>query len=182
MLLACFCLIAFGGGQATAQQLPHYDLDLRFDPEAKRLTGRATIGLPTSAVADGTVHLNVSLPNEAVMDIQRITSSSGHVLEHAVLDTIGVLEVRLGDHAAMVNIEYAFPVDSTHLDPFGYYVFADFGSSPWAYPQLVLPDGQSYRFADFSVRFEYPASLAVLTTGGEGERRQEGDLPSHTMT
>lgn len=36
-------------------------------------------------------------------------------------------------------------------------------------------DGASYRFADFRVCLQYPASFAVLTTGGEGTRRQEAD-------
>ena len=174
-LLAGLGLLALSAMHAAAQPLPLYHLDLRFHPDDGLLTGRARIELPASAITDRTVRLDVSLPRGAVMDVQRVSSASGQALAYVEGDVPGVLEVRLEAHDATVEVEYSVPVDSFSLVSFGYYVFAEFGASPRAYPMVVRPYGQSYRFADFRVIFEHPASLAVLTTGGEGTRHLEGN-------
>jgi len=155
--------------------LPSYEIDLVLDLENNQMKGSATIKIPSSNINAGVVQFNISYLHNSVMNIKSITSTSGHHLKYGNPDINGVIEVRSLDKVKQVNIEYSFQVDSSQLDPFGYYAFANFAGTRWAYPRLLRPDGEEYRFADYSVKFEYPKTFGVLTSGGDGSRRLDGD-------
>jgi hypothetical protein len=158
---------------AQTAELPHYDLYLRFDPDEGSLSGRATIAFPESAVRDRVVRLNVEIIGDTVMDVAAIHGPGNQPLTFEGPDADGVLLITVGEGALTLTVEYSFAVDTTHLDPFGYYIFAPIGKTSWAYPELERADGTPYHFADFDVSFECPSSLAVLTSGGEGSNRTE---------
>lgn len=155
---------------------PRYELDLHLDPAGAALQGRAVVTLPAAAIEDGRARLDVA-GNGVVLELDRVETAAGVAIDPSAPDGDGIVELRLppSDPPGPVEIavDYHRTVDETQLQPFGYWAFAPFGPSTWAYPEVVLPDGRPPRFSDFSVTLERPASLAVLTTGGTGEALAE---------
>jgi hypothetical protein len=168
LILVGLLFLAFASQSAETLQTPKYELELNFEPAAKRFSGRAIVQLPPSAINDGKVSFDITYRWPGV-SISRITGDSGRELEYYIRDTNKRLEVELGGAQEKVTVEYSFPVDETSLKPYGYYKFSD---SP-LYPEVFQADGNSFRFSDFSVSFEYPSTLSVLTTGGEGESQTQ---------
>jgi hypothetical protein len=156
-------------GSTGEQLLPVYELELKFDPEKKQCSGRAFIHLPDSAVEDGKVGFEIAY-GETGIRVRKVTDDTGRELKFSVWDNNSRLDVELGGRREIVAVEYSFPVDETALKPYGYYRFS---GSP-LYPVLLRAGGRAFRFSDFDVSFEYPATLSVLTTGGEGEPRDHG--------
>ena len=164
LILVGLLFLAFASQSAETLQTPKYELELNFEPSAKRCSGRAIVQLPPSAVNDGKVSFEITYRWPGV-SISRITGDSGHDLEYHIRDANKRLEVELGRAQEKVTVEYSFSVDETSLERYGYYKFS---GSP-LYPEVLQADGSSFRFSDFTVGFEYPSTLSVLTTGGEGE-------------
>lgn len=153
----------------TGEALPRYELELTLAPGSGHLVGRALVTLPASAVDDRGARFDIA-GNGVVLQIDRLATADGRALERSEADEDGVIEVRLpaSPEPVTVAVDYHRDVTDAQLEPFGYWAFAPFGPSTWAYPEIVMPDGRAPRFADFDVTLEHPASLAVLTTGGLG--------------
>ena len=171
-LILVGCLF-FGSASQSAEtlQTPKYELELNFEPAAKQFSGRAIVQLPPSAIKDGTASFDITYSHWPGVSINRITGNSGGDLKYHIRDSNKILEVELGGQQETIALEYSFRVDETSLEPYGYYKFS---GSP-LYPEVFQADGNSFRFSDFSVSFEYPSTLSVLTTGGEGELQRQGN-------
>jgi hypothetical protein len=171
LILVGFLLFSSASLSADTLQTPQYELELNFEPAAKQCSGRAIVQLPSSAIKDGTASFDISYSHGAGVSINRITGNSGRDLKYSIRDSNKILEVELGDQQEKLTLEYSFPVDETSLEPYGYYKWSD---SP-LFPEVLQADGNSFRFSDFRVSFEYPSTLSVLTTGGEGELQRQGN-------
>jgi hypothetical protein len=165
LILAGFLFLGSASQSAETLQTPKYELELNLEPAAKQFSGRAIIQLPPSAIKDGTASFDITYSHWPGVSINRITGNSGRDLKYYIRDTNKILEVELGGAQEQVTVEYSFPVGETSLKPYGYYKFS---GSP-LYPEVFQADGNPFPFSDFSVSFEYPPTLSVLTTGGEGE-------------
>jgi hypothetical protein len=173
LILVGFLFLGSASQSAELLQTPKYELELNFELAAKQFSCRATVQLPPSAIKDGTASFDISYSHWPGVSIERITGNSGRDLKYYVRDANKILEVELGGQQDKVTLEYSFPVDETSLEPYGYYKLS---YSP-VYPEVFQADGNSFRFSDFSVSLEYPSTLSVLTTGGEGElQRQENRI------
>jgi hypothetical protein len=172
LILVGFLFLGSAARSAETLQIPKYELDLNFEPAANRFSGRAIVQLPPSAIDDGKVNFDITYQWPGA-SISRVTGSSGGDLEYRIRDSNKILEVELGTPQEKVTVEYSFYVGETSLKPYGYYKFS---GSP-LYPEVLQADGNFFRFSDFSISFEYPSALSVLTTGGQGElRRQENRI------
>ena len=171
-LILVGCLFFGSASQSTETlQTPKYELELNFEPAAKQFSGRAIVQLPPSAIKDGTASFDIAYSHWPGVSINRVTGNSGRDLKYHIRDTNKILEVELGGQQETIALEYSFRVDETSLEPYGYYKFS---GSP-LFPEVFQADGNSFRFSDFSVSFEYPSTLSVLTTGGEGEVQTQGN-------
>ncbi|UCH84753.1 MAG: hypothetical protein JSW50_03400, partial [Candidatus Latescibacterota bacterium] len=174
MRKALFCLFAFlcfSPAAAETAQIPMYELDLDFDPAEERCSIRAIVQLPPSAIGNGSVRLDITNSDEPAIRIDRITGNAGHQLDYRVLNANRTLEVDLGEGREKIVFEYSFRVSKSASEQFGYYMYS---GSP-LYPELLQASGKPFSFADFHVRLEYPSTLSVLTTGGQGERQGRGN-------
>jgi hypothetical protein len=173
LILVGILFLGSASQSAETLQIPKYELELNFEPEAKQFSGRAAVQIPSSAIKDGIAGFDITYSHWPGVSINRITGSSGRDLKYSIRDSNKKVEVELGGQQEKVTLEYSFPADETSLEPYGYYKFS---GSP-LYPEILQANGNPFRFSDFSVRFEYSSTLSVLTTGGEGKlQRQENRI------
>jgi hypothetical protein len=171
LILVGFLFFGSASQSAETLQTPKYELELNFEPAAKMFSGRAIVHIPPSAIKDGTASFDISYSHWPGVSISRITGNSGRDLKYHIRDTNKTLVVEFGEPQETVTVEYSFHVDKTSLEPFGYYKWSD---SP-LFPEVRQADGGPFPFSDFSVSLEYPSTLSVLTTGGEGELQRQGN-------
>ena len=107
------------------------------------------------------------------MPVESISTADNEPLKHDGPGEDGTLLVRL-DAPGPITIDYSFALDDEAHETFGYDLIFSIEPGSYWYPDVVNPDGSRDRFHDFEVVLEYPASHAVLTTGGEGEQENDG--------
>ncbi len=149
ILFLCSVFLTCANSHAVAQARPEYNIELQVDLEKGELQGRATIAFPESAITDGTVLLDTGFPKGGRMDVRRIASPS-MPLEYYTLDDGEALVIDLDGLTSVIEVEYVLALDSRQLDPFGYFVFAEFGSSRWPYPEILQASKVPFPFSDFA--------------------------------
>lgn len=180
LLLVCMILHFDNLAAAETDAIPGYDIQLNFHADKKKATGKITAQIPPEAIKDGLIYFDISYRIEDGVTIEQVKSTSGFDLEYRILDG-KKLEIQIGEQEEALVIHYSFPTDESLTKPYGYYVFENFSASKnGAYPVILQSDDLPYRFANYNVKFEYPASLTVLTTGGLGKQTQEKNRKTAT--
>jgi hypothetical protein len=120
------------------------------------------------------LRLDMSTGSGQSMPVESISTADDEPLKHNGPGEDGTLLVHL-DAPGPVTIDYSFALDDEAHETFGYDLIFSIEPGSYWYPDVVNPDGSRDRFHDFEVVLEYPASHAVLTTGGEGEQENDGE-------
>jgi len=118
-ILVGLLFLAPASSSAQALQTRKYELELSFEPAAKRVSGRAVVFLPPSAINDDKVRFDITCHWPGV-SISRVSEDSGHDLDYHIRDANKRLEVELGGAQDRVAVEYSFPVDEASLKRWGY--------------------------------------------------------------